>query len=897
MIRMIQSNSAAQAKEYFAQALAKSDYYINDQELAGIWQGRLAARLGLAGVPEKVAFSALCENRHPGTQAPLTPRTHEARRVGYDINFHCPKSVSILHALSGDRHILDAFQASATETMQAIEADAKAHVRKDGANAFRTTGELVWAQFIHQTARPVPGFVPDPHLHAHFFSFNATWDEAEGRVKACEFGDIKRDMPYYQAQFHMRLADKLMDLGYGIRKTAKAFEIEGVPQAVIDLFSKRTDEIGRIAKEKGITDPDELAELGARTRAAKDKGLSMVELQEAWRAQIEALGQDNGGQTVRFAPVKEIEPLSAQACIDHALLHCFERASVVEGRRILQQAYRYALGRGVAATDIEAAFATDSRIIHVKEYGRDLCTTKEVLAEEKRMVDAAKRGMDKLRPLYIHVPQMPLDGQQKAAVNHILTTPHRVSNIRGAAGAGKTTLMQVAVPLIKAAGKEVIVVAPSADASRGILREAGFAEANTVARLLVDKEMQQSLTGQVLWVDEAGLLGTKDMTAILELAEQQNARVILGGDTRQHASVVRGDALRILNTVAGIKAAEVDKIYRQQHEEYRDAVQDLAKGDIRTGFNKLEQAGFIHTLDPLNAAQTLTKEYLAAIREGKSALVISPTHAQGDAVNEEVRRQLRTDGKLGKKELTAARLQNLNFTEAEKGDHQNFRDGQVVQFTQNAPGFLRGSRWHVQKDGQEVRLVAKDGGIKPLPLNYTQRFSVFEKGEIGLSKGDKVRITHNGFDAVKKRLDNGDMLTVTAVYQSGFAKLRNEKSKTTYVLPVDFGHLDHAYCLTSHAAQGKTVDVVLVYQPASTFPATDAKQFYVSVSRGREKLSLFTEDKEELLQHASRMGDRKAALELVPWLKDRHWQPERDARAVTPDNDEKTKGMDHGIVR
>ncbi len=59
------------------------------------------------------------------------------------------------------------------------------------------------------------------------------------------------------------------------------------------------------------------------------------------------------------------------------------------------------------------------------------------------------------------------------------------------------------------------------------------------------------------------------------------------------------------------------------------------------------------------------------------------------------------------------------------------------------------------------------------------------------------------------------------------------------------------------------MDEVLIAQPASTFPATDAKQFYVSVSRAREKAAIYTDDKEALLQHASEMGDRKSAMELV----------------------------------
>ncbi len=168
-------------------------------------------------------------------------------------------------------------------------------------------------------------------------------------------------------------------------------------------------------------------------------------------------------------------------------------------------------------------------MIHVQEAGQTLCTTREVLSQEQRMVQLARKGQGKLRPLYSEPPPIALSGQQADAVRHLLTTTNRVSIIRGAAGSGKTTLMQEAVKHLEAAGKKVTVVAPTAQASRGVLKDEGFDQADTVAKLLVDKERQHQLTGQVLWVDEAGLLGTQDMSALLELATQKNARLILGG--------------------------------------------------------------------------------------------------------------------------------------------------------------------------------------------------------------------------------------------------------------------------------------------------------------------------------------------------------------------------------
>lgn len=881
MIRMIQSKNAAHAKAYFSQALSKSDYYINAQELNGHIQGKLAERLGITGLATKETFFALCENVHPLTGEHLTPRTKEERTTGYDINFHCPKSVSILHALSNDGHILKAFEDSVRATMQDVERDSKTRVRKDGQYDDRPTGELVWADFIHQTARPVDGHLPDPHLHGHCFAFNATWDDQEQKIKAGQFRFIKRDMPYYQARFHKILSDKLIDLGYQIKRTDKSFEIDNVPDRVIDLLSKRTEKIGRIAKEKGITDIDELGELGARTRSRKQNSVSMEELKADWRRQIKELGSeedDRGNRIIRYAPEKSKDLMNSKDCVDHAILHGFERASVIPDRRLLARAYRQSIGDTSVSLDaITATLQQDKRLIKVMDQGQMLMTTKAVLTEEQRMVKLARAGQGKLRPLYTQAPDLKLDGQQAAAVSHVLTTTNRVSIIRGAAGSGKTMLMREAVKQIEKAGKQVTVVAPTSQASRGVLKDEGFDKAETVSRLLVDTAMQEALAGQVLWVDEAGLLGTQDMTSLLELVHKQNARLILGGDTRQHSSVIRGDALRILNTVGKIKTAEVSKIYRQKNEDYRKAVEDLSVGNVKSAFAKLDVINSIHEIDPLKPNEKLVNDFSETIKRGKTALVVSPTHQQSEDVTKAIREKLRSSNILGKKELTATRLVSLNLTEAEKGDWRNIRSGHVVQFNQNVSGISRGSIWNVQDSSDNHIVIRNDKNDDTiLPTDKSAYYDVYQQKSIGLSQGDIVQVTRNGFDQQKKRLNNGQMLQVLAAKKNGEIDLINTESKLKYKINKDFGHISHAYCITSHASQGKTVDEVFISQPASTFPATDSKQIYVSVSRGRDRARIYTDDKEELLAYAARLGDRQSALELL--------QKRKQIEAITQEN-------------
>jgi conjugative relaxase-like TrwC/TraI family protein len=728
---MIQSQSSGHAKAYFNDALAKSDYYMDDQELQGRFQGLVAGRIGLDERTTKEAFFDLCENINPKTGGSLTQRTIEQRTVGYDINFHCPKSVSLIHALSKDDHILEAFEASVSDTMKDIEADSKTRIRKHGQYDDRETGELLWTEFIHQTARPVDGQLPDPHLHAHCFTFNVTWDEKEKQLKAGQFRDIKRDMPYYEARFHKRLSDNLIKLGYGIRKTDKFFEIEGVPQDALDLFSKRTNEIGQIAKAKGITDAKKLDELGARTRSKKQKGHSMTELKSEWVRQIKNAGLDRENQTVRQGK-RDIESITPEQCVDYALQHRFERMSVIQDRRILETSYRHAIGKRVPLDMITKSFHDDKRIIHVKEKWRKVCTTKEVLAEEKRMVDLANKARGKFIPLYKPGPEINLKGEQYEAAHHVLTTTHGVSIIKGRAGAGKTTLMKELVNLMEKTNCKVTMTAPTAEAARGVLRHEGFSKADTVAKLLIDKELQADLMNGALVVDEAGLLGTKDMTSLLDLTAKKNARLILVGDTRQHSSVIRGDALRILNTVGGIRSAEVSRIYRQKPKEYREAVQALSEGNVGQGFEKLDAINAIKTIDPLKPNEQLIEDYITSIKKGKSVLVISPTHSQGEETTAAIRKKLRETKRIGKKEVKLRKLINLNQTQAEKSDPRNYKPGFVLQFNQNMKGIKRGSTWTVNRTNEDF-IEAMDGAGKTvnIPLGESEKFDAFQDLEIG----------------------------------------------------------------------------------------------------------------------------------------------------------------------
>lgn len=842
MLRINVNISAQGAKSYYT----TSDYYSEGQELVGVWGGQAAERLGLKGIVGKRDWDALCDNRDPDTGQRLTPRTKQVRRVGYDFNFNAPKGLSLLYGLTRDERILQAFEQSVDETMRDLECDAGTRVRRSGRNESRVTGNLVWGRFVHLTARPVEG-EPDPSLHAHAFVFNLTFDPAEKRWKAAEIGNIKRDAPYFEALFHSRLAHRLAQLGLPVERTRTGWEIAGFSRTTLEKFSRRTALIEKAAAQRGITDAKEKAGLGAKTRESKDKELSFAELQERWRERLtgeeaDTLAAIAGGIG---SPGRSVSPTVVRDACERAMEHCFERESVVPERVLLAQAMKGSYG----ASEPESIIAAMSReeLMRGERDGRKVVTSREVLEEERRMLAFARDGRGTCQTLGkpgYRIQRDWLDAGQRKAVEHILGSHDRVILVRGVAGTGKTTMAQEAVQGIEAGGQLVFMFAPSANASRRVLRGKGFENADTVSRLMVDQQMQSAARGQVLWIDEAGLMGGRDMAELLDLAGRLDCRVILSGDRRQHRSVSRGSVLRLLEAEAGLAPVELKEI-RRQTGRYREAVRDLSEGRVERAFRELDGLGWIRELKPDERYRQLAHDYVETVRKGETALVISPTHREGDRITVDIRAELQRGSELSKDERAVMTLSNLHLTEAERKDLVNYQAGDVLIFHQNARGFRRGERMTV--------------GSRPLPLNQAARFAVFRPSSLSVAPGEVIRITHNGKTADgRHRLDNGDRFTVKKIERDGGLTLHNG-----WKIAPGFGHVAYGYVATSPGAQGSSVDRVFIGQSAESGKAASREQFYVSVSRGQKQAVIYTDDKFGLLSEVTKSTDQLTATELA----------------------------------
>jgi ATP-dependent exoDNAse (exonuclease V) alpha subunit len=376
---------------------------------------------------------------------------------------------------------------------------------------------------------------------------------------------------------------------------------------------------------------------------------------------------------------------------------------------------------------------------------------------------------------------------------------------------------------------------------------------------LQNEKLQAQVRGQVIWIDEAGLLSVRTLARVADLAEKQNCRIVLSGDTAQHRAVERGDALRILEKHANLQAAELKEIWRQKADSHKAVVADLRSGNLENAFKRLDKLGMLREMDADKRHEALATDYAAAVSEGKSALVISPTHAEGERVTREIRAKLKAARKLADDEREFIQLKNLQWTEAQRADVRNYQAGQVVQFHQNLAGFRRGEQVAVKShDASGVMVERQNGGTASLPLDMTARFQVYEARKITLAAGDWLRITQNGFTKEKQRLNNGDLKQVKGFTKDGDIKLANG-----WVLAKDYGNLTHGYCLTSYSSQSKGVDCVFVAESSESFRAADREQFYVSASRFKEALTIYTDDKHQLLEAVRKSSHRPSAMDLV----------------------------------
>ncbi len=881
------------AREYFEEHLCVGDYYDEGQRVAGEWAGLGAERLGLSGKVRAEDFLRLCENQHPATGEKLTPelkttrtqdgRTVADRRIFYDFTFSPPKSVSLAGFIGDDKRVLQAHARAVREALKHFEAFAATRVRIGGARDERLTGNFATALFTHDTSRAL-----DPHLHTHCIVFNATFDPVEKRWKALENHELLRARKFAENAYYHELTRELRSFGYRIRNQARGdFQIEGIPQEMCERFSKRREQIDAaleklLAKKAELKDGN-IAELRARLaeeeRTRKQRTLSPDELRSLWEAQLSEpertlLRQLSRGPSVKVAEQKSI---GVNEAVQWAEEHLFDRNSVVLECQLWQEALGRARGEGFSISDLKEFTAQRG---YIRDESRpNEVTLREVLLREWEIVQTAKDGVAACHPLVANPRPLnsKLDDEQCKALDDLLSSTDTVTIFRGGAGTGKSFVLRDLVEQVQQAGRRVTVLAPQRQQVVD-MEKAGLPSPTTVANFLLKRELAD---GALIVVDEAGQIGGRQMLELLRLAREKNARVILSGDTRQHGAVEASDALLAIERHSGVKPVELHTIRRQDPalarsiaestriKQYRKAVEAAAAGKLAESFNRLDKLGAVVECGLGEQADKLAEEYVRLAEQNTSAVVVSQTWGEVHRVNARVRDALKAKGLLGANDVAIQVLGKLDLTKAQKRDERFYPPEAVVVFNQKVreakPGAV-GKLAGIVKLGV---LVETDGKFVTVSNKLLDRITVCQQREIALSTGDRLHLKANRKLATGGRVTNGELVAVNSVHTDGTVELVDGR-----VLDKSFREFLPGYAVTSYGSQGKTVDHVL-FSDSTIKAATNAQQWYVTISRGRRGIRIYTPDKQQLRENVTRSGHRPLAMEFatgfVPRRNNRLW--------------------------
>jgi conjugative relaxase-like TrwC/TraI family protein len=861
MFSAIPQKNRVAATTYFDQHLSHNDYYTQGEVLAhdqgGRWIGIGTERLRLqpGEAVTREVFLRLCDNLHPMTGERLTPQQFRDRRLYFDFVCSPPKSVSILAITMNDHRIIEAHQEASTMALRELEEFAATRIRKAGIeDQDRTTGNLVGAAFLHTTSRAL-----DPQLHTHFVLFNCTWDKIERRWKALQTGDMFGALNYGTAVYRNELAKRLHRLGYRTRKAANGFEIDGVAPELIDRFSKRSQQRDLAVKRREAKlgrklTKQEIAHVVHQSRPKKLKGASDEQVRRQQLGEIGFFEKRLLGKVVKAANGQSTDfthLVTMRAAVDHGIAHVFERASVAPQHKIREAA----LVNGCGQLDLpllKNALAERSELVHV---GSEF-STRDILTKELSLIRTVNATIDTVAPMTkCYEPAPHLGPDQRKALEHVLTSPDRFTGFRGLAGTGKSTVLVELNRILDNEGFEAVFCAPTSAAADTLRKDK--LEAVTLAKLLTDWAMQQTLSARsVIVLDEAGAVNLDDMMKLFNLAVSNCARVVLSGDTGQHASVARGDALRILEQYSAYRFSELTTVRRQKSAVFRQVVELAAAKQTDKAFARLVELGAVTeaATDDGQLYHQAAEAYLSATKQGRSALLVSPTWAEIEAVTEKVREVLKVEGVVMQDEQTVCVFDSLSWTQAQKKNTNQYEPGQRLRFVRKTRDFDRGETVELRGVLEKgLRVRRPDGAeVDFIPTSAASSFDVGVSRELKVAAGDWLLLQAN----LGKELINGERVQVREI-SVGRITLTDGR-----VLPGTFNTFTHGYAVTSHSSQSKTVDDVLLVASSRSFGAVNREQFYVSISRGRKRVHVFTDDAELLARRVTDSHERKAAVEL-----------------------------------
>jgi conjugative relaxase-like TrwC/TraI family protein len=683
------------------------EYYTATGEPPGRW---LASSL-LAGVDGEVtpeALHVMLGGVHPVTGEPLGRAN---RRVpGFDLTFSAPKSVSLLFALGASdvaEVVRDAHDQAVVAALGWLEGEA-CRVRRghDGLDVSAGAG-FVAAGFRHRTSR-----AGDPQLHTHVLVANATVGE-DGQWSALDARPLFRAARtagfLYQAELRAELSERL---GVQWRPAVKGMaELAGVDPAVLREFSRRRVEIEAHVAERGVRGrrAGELAALETpRAKTLVDP--AVLEAEWAARAAAHGIDRDALGMLVGLtagltsAPIADAE-LGRVVTASEAT---FDRRDVI--RVVAEHA---TVGARIADVEGRAdAFLASHEAVLV-DTGR--YTTPEILDLEASIIDAAVTGeaagwaiVDEVTVARALRRRPTLAGEQAAMVHTLTRSGNAVDVVVGQAGAGKTFALAAAADAWRTRGDHVIGTALAARAALELGTGAGI-PAGTLDRLLRRLEREPLQPRSVVIVDEAAMVGTRKLAALIGHAQAAGAKVVLVGDDRQLPAIDAGGIFAALTRrLTPIVLAE----NRRQHDPAeRAALAALRAGMAEHALARLDRRGHVITTD--DPAAAIVTDWLDHRRRRAPALMLAARRADVDDLNTLAQHALRRSGALAGKPLVVGR-RRFHVGDQVIAEHNDY-DLDIVNGDRAVITAI-----DEQRRSLTVRLT-RDRTVRNLPTDYVRR--------------------------------------------------------------------------------------------------------------------------------------------------------------------------------
>jgi conjugative relaxase-like TrwC/TraI family protein len=898
MLTISKPLSSSQAQTYHAKEFmsAEQNYWKQGDTILGEWQGRMAARYGLAGAIDEQHFARLSEGQNPLTGEQLVRHRNGQEyttvagttvkpvehRAGWDATFSAPKSVSLTALVGGDDRVREAHRQAVTTALTELERYTQARI--GGNRAAETTGKFIAAKFEHDTARPVDGYAA-PQLHTHAVIFNMT-ERADGSTRAVQPQSYFDSQQFATAVYQSELMYWLSRLGYEITPgRSGAPEIKGYTQEYLDASSPRSQQIREYLEKSGFAGP-EAAQIAAHSTRDKKEIHTPSEVLAAHR-QVAAEFGNQADRVVAEARARASAqehtrvpniPERVQEAVTFAKSRNFEREAVTDERDIMRDALRRGMGDLTypqVRDNFEQRQATGEfqRAPGQKhDTGRQF-TTRDAIAEELATIKHMQQGQHTVEPTMSQEDAAAhartrdfLNPAQQRAIEEVLTSQDRIHGLQGLAGSGKTTTLEAIREGAERNGYAVEGFAPTSRAA-GQLRDAGI-QADTLQGFLARGGVERSAgdpnARHLYMLDESSLASTRQMQSFLEKIGPQD-RVLLVGDTRQHQGVDAGKPFEQMQD-AGMRTSQLDQIVRQKDPELLRAVEHLSRNETATGIQLLQQQGRITEIsDPQQRIETIAKDYVA---RPENTLVVSPDNASRRDINDAIRAELQGNGTVSKDNHAMTVLtQRSELTSADRNWAALYQAADILYYTRGSKelGIERGTYATVVSTDPKANLLTverEDGQHVTYDPKRLHGIAAYREIARDFAEGDRLQFTVSKPDM---EIRNRDLGTVERIDGTNMTvRVDGDKARTLTFDTSEMCHFDHGYAVTSHSSQGLTTDRVLVNMDTKAHPELINIRFaYVSVSRASEDARIYTNDATTLAERLSTDISKASAVEVA----------------------------------